>query len=115
MLYNKYVLKTRDEEGVMDAVPGIENGKEYWVYSFIVRKHRGKYEIVYNVEPRSAYAVVNEVNGKRIGMVIKKGSGRRFSMFSCYARQVYFADSPEEANKAYASLVTHTERKYGML
>lgn len=112
MLYNKYTLRIRDEEGVMDAVSGIENGKEYWVYSFIVRKHRGRYEVVYNVEPRLVNAVVHEVNGRKVGMAIRKGAGRRFSMFSCYARQVYFADTAEEAQRAYNSLVTRTQRKY---
>lgn len=112
MIYNKYELKTRDEEGVMEVIPGIEDNKEYWVYSYIIRKVRGKYTVVYNIEPRQATALIKSSSAGQSLVVMKAYKRHRFSMFSCYGRQVYFADTQEEAMRAYNRLVNKLDKKY---
>lgn len=112
MLYNKYELKTRDQEGIGELVKGIEDNKDYWVYSYIVRKVKGHYVPVYNVPPRVATALIKESpKGKNL-IVMKTGNGHRFSMFSCYGRQVYFADTEEEATRAYNRLVNKVNKEF---
>ena len=112
MIYNNYELKTRDEEGVMEVVPGIEDNKEYWVYSYIIRKVKGEYTVVYNIEPRQATALIKSSSAGQSLVVMKAYKGHRFSMFSCYGRQVYFADTQEEAIRAYNRLVNKLDKKY---
>lgn len=112
MLYNKHKLKTRDEEGVGETVPGIEDGKEYWVYSYIVRKVKGHYSPVYNITPRTATALIKDSPAGKILIVMKANKAYRFSMFSCYGRQVYFADTEEEATKAYNRLVNKVNKEF---
>lgn len=112
MIYSKYELKTRDEKGVEELVPGIEDNKEYWVYSYIIRKHRGKYTVVYNIEPRQATALIKSSPTGQSLVVMKAYEGHRFSMFSCYGRQVYFADTEEEAIRAYNRLVNKVNKDF---
>lgn len=112
MLYNKYQLKTRDEKGVGEVVPGIEDGKEYWVYSYIVRKIRGHYIPVYNIEPKLATALIKDSPVGKTLIAIKTNKAYRFSMFSCYGRQVYFADTEEEATRAYNRLVNKVNKEF---
>lgn len=112
MLYNKYQLKTRDQEGVGEIVPGIEDGKEYWVYSYIVRKVKGHYLPVYNIAPRHATALIKDSPAGKSLIVMKTNKAYRFSMFSCYGRQVYFADTEEEATRAYNKLVNKVNKEF---
>lgn len=111
MLYNNYDLKTRDEEGVSDIVPGIEHEKEYYVYSCIARKIKKEVVIVYDVSPRPATALIRETNNKKVLIAMHAQKGKRFSMFSAYGRQVYFADTPEEAEIAYFKLCRKVQKQ----
>ena len=111
MVYNKYELKTRDEEGVSDVIPEIEDGKNYWVYSFIVRKVKRRYQVVYDVEPREATAYIKG-DSKKALIVMKKADSKRFTLFSAYGRQLYFADTAEEAESAYKRLKNKTLKNY---
>ena len=112
MLYNKYELETRDQVGIGELVKGIEDNKDYWVYSYIVRKVKGHYVPVYNVPPRVATALIKESPKGKSLIVMKTGNGNRFSMFSCYGRQVYFADTEEEATRAYNRLVNKVNKEF---
>ena len=111
MIYNKYELKTRDEEGVSEIIPEIEDWKDYWVYSFIVRKVKRRYQVVYNVEPKEATAYIKG-DIKKALFIMKKADSKRFTLFSAYGRQVYFADTAEEAEKAYKKLKKKILKNY---
>ena len=102
MVYNKYELKLRGEDGVADTIDGIIDGNTYYVYSLIIRNHK----VVYQVEPRE---VVAHVKDDKL-YVMKVGKGRRFSMFSAYGRQLYFADTIEEASRAYQKLISKNSK-----
>lgn len=102
MVYNKYELKLRGEDGVADTIDGIIDGNTYYVYSLIIRNHK----VVYQVEPRE---VVAHVKDDKL-YVMKVGKGRRFSMFSAYGRQLYFADTIEEASRGYQRLISKNNK-----
>lgn len=112
MLYNKYELKTRDQEGVEELVNGIEDNKEYWVYSYIVRKLKGHYIPIYDISPRLVKAFIKDSPKGKVLMVMKINNKRRLSIFSCYGRQVYFADTEEEATRAYNRLVNKLNKEF---
>ena len=102
MVYNKYQLKLRDEDGVADIIDGIIDGNTYYVYSLIIRNHK----VVYQVEPRE---VIAHIKDNKL-YVMKVGKGRRFSMFSAYGRQLYFADTIEEASRGYQKLISKNNK-----
>ena len=102
MVYNKYELKLWGEDGVADVISGIIDGNTYYVYSLIIRNHK----VVYQVEPKEVTAHIKD--GKLY--VMKVGKGRRFSMFSAYGRQLYFADTIEEASRAYQKLISKNSK-----
>ena len=102
MTYDKHELKLRDEDGVADVISGIVDGNTYYVYSLIIRNHK----VLYQVEPRE---VVAHVKDDKL-YVMKVGKGRRFSMFSAYGRQLYFADTIEEASRGYQRLISKNNK-----
>ena len=102
MTYDKHELKLRDEDGVADVISGIVDGNTYYVYSLIVSNRK----VVYQVEPS---AVVAHVKDDKL-YVMKVGKGRRFSMFSAYGRQLYFADTIEEASRGYQRLISKNNK-----
>lgn len=102
MTYDKHELKLRGEDGVADTIDGIIDGNTYYVYSLIVRNRK----VVYQVEPRE---VVAHVKDDKL-YVMKVGKGRRFSMFSAYGRQLYFADTIEEASRGYQRLISKNNK-----
>lgn len=102
MVYNKYELKLRGEDGVAGVVDGIVDGNTYYVYSLIIRNHK----VVYQVEPKEVTAHIKDDKL----YVMKVGKGRRFSMFSAYGRQLYFADTIEEASRAYQKLISKNNK-----
>ena len=102
MTYDKHELKLRDEDGVADVISGIVDGNTYYVYSLIVSNRK----VVYQVEPSG---VVAHVKDDKL-YVMKVGKGRRFSMFSAYGRQLYFADTIEEASRGYQRLISKNNK-----
>ena len=110
MLYNKHELLTRDDPKVKEPIEGINDGQTYFVYSFMVAKPKRRYEVIYDVEPREVTATVKD----NICYVYRSYQGRRGSCFGAYGRQLYFADTLEEASKAYERLSTKLKDKYSI-
>ena len=110
MIYNKHELLTRDDPKVKEPIEGINDGQTYFVYSFMVAKPKRRYEVIYDVEPREVTATVKD----NICYVYRAYKGHRRSSFGAYARQLYFADTLEEASKAYKILSTKLRNKYNI-
>lgn len=110
MIYNKHQLLLKTDENVRKAIPGIKNEKEYWVYSYIVKNIRKELKIIYDVTPRKVIAKVID----DCCYVISTSGGYRFSMFSAYGRQLYFADTEMEATKGYNRLVNKVNKMFDM-
>lgn len=110
MIYNKHELLLKSDENVRKAIPGIEHGKEYWVYSYIIKKVKKEPKIVYDITPRKVTAKVID----DCCYVISTSEGYRFSMFSAYGRQLYFADTQLEAAKGYNRLVNKINKLYDL-
>ena len=110
MLYNKHKLLTRDDKNVKEPIDGIINDQEYWVYSYIIEKKGKKANITYNVQP---IKVLAKIKNNSLFVVSVKG-GYRFSMFSAYGRQLYFADNQEEAERAYNRLVNKENKTFNI-
>ncbi len=110
MLYNKHKVLLRTDPDVKTPVDGIENGKTYFVYSYIIGKPKKKYEVVYDVAPREVTATISD----NILYVYRSYKGRRGSCFGAYGRQIYYADTLEEAIDAYEKLVTKQNRLYNI-
>lgn len=100
MIYNNYPLLLKTDAGVKEPIPGINNGQTYFVYSYIVGKVKRKVDVIYDVEPREVTATISD----NILYVFRSYKGRRMSMFGAYGRQLYFADTQEEAEKGYQKL-----------
>ena len=110
MIYNKHELLTRDDPKVKEPIEGINDGQTYFVYSFMIAKPKRRYEVIYDVEPREVTATVKD----NICYVYRAYKGHRRSSFGAYARQLYFADTLEEASKAYKILSTKLRNKYNI-
>lgn len=110
MLYNKHALLLRDDPNVKEPVEGIKDGQTYFVYSYIIGKPKRKYEVIYDVEPREVTATVQD----NILYVYRSYKGRRASSFGAYGRQVYYADTLDEALSAYQRLVNREKNKYNI-
>lgn len=108
MLYNKHTLLLRDDPNVKEPVEGIRDGQTYFVYSYVIGKPKRKYEVIYDVEPKEVTAMIKD----NILYVFRSNKGKRLSMFGAYGRQVYFADTKEEAQREYEKLVNKTNKKY---
>ena len=106
MIYNKHDLLLRDDPKVKEIIPEIKNENEYYVYSYIANKKGKKTNIIYDVSPRRILAKITN----NCLYVISVNKGFRFSMFSAYGRQLYFADTEEEAIRGYNKLVKKIDK-----
>lgn len=107
MLYNKHKLLLINDQNVREAIPGIKNDTEYYVYSYILTKKGKKTIVAYDVSPRKVKTKIVD----NCLYVMSINNGYRLRIFSAYGRQLYFADTEEEAIRAYNRLVNKLNKE----